>query len=267
MKNILHFIIVGLFFTLIACNSGNETGAATDSASVAEPAHKPLTFVTKKYTQQTTQPCDHCPEVEVSVPIAEGDSAIAQKINDSVFAVVQSVLGWENKHADNYDSLLANFIKMYEETIAVMSKDAAIGWSGTVNESVVKQTDKLVNIMLDTYTMTGGAHGNANKISLLFDPATGNKLSLNDVLKDTAGFTALAETAFRKKLDIPAGKSINATMFTFTNNKFALPGNIFFMNDSLLLHYNPYEIGPYAIGVTEVTIPYTAAQPFMAVEP
>ena len=121
--------------------------------------------------------------------------------------------------------------------------------------------------MLDTYTMTGGAHGNANKISLLFDPLTGNKLSLNNVIKDVPGFTALAETDFRENLKIPADKSINSTMFTFTDDKFALPGNIFFMKDSLLLHYNPYEIGPYAIGVTEVTIPYTAAQPYMAVQP
>lgn len=267
MKKILHFLIPVLIFTLIACNSGNETNTTTGTAPVTDTSAKPLTFITKKYTQQTKLPCTECPEVEVAVPVAEGDAGIAQKINDAVFTVVQSVLGWENKQADNYDSLLANFIRMYEETVAVMSKDAVVGWSGTVDGSIVKQTDKLVNIMLDTYTMTGGAHGNANRISLLFDPATGNKLSLNDVIKDTSGFTALAETTFRKKLDIPAGKSINSTMFTFTDDKFALPGNIFFMNDSLLLHYNPYEIGPYAIGVTEVSIPYSEAQAYMATQP
>ena len=215
-------------FALIACNSGNQTNTTTDSTSITDASSRPLIFAIKKYTQQTQLSCDQCPAVEVSVPVAEGNPSVAQKINDSVFSAVQSVLGWENKQADNYDSLLANFIKMYEETIAVMSKDAVIGWSGTVNGSVVKQTDKLVNIMLDTYTMTGGAHGNANKISLLFDPATGNKLSLNDVIKDQPGFTALAETTFRKKLDIPGDKSINSTMFTFTDDKFALPGNIFF---------------------------------------
>lgn len=267
MKKILYFLVAGIALTLIACNSRNQTNTTTGSAAATDTSAKPLTFVIKKYTRQTRLPCTECPEVEVSVPIAEGNPGVAQKINDSVFSVVQSVLGWENKQADNYDSLLANFIKMYEETVAVMSKDAVVGWSGTVGGSVVKQTDKLVNIMLDTYTMTGGAHGNANKISLLFAPATGNKLSLNDVIKDTSGFTALAETTFRKKLDIPAGKSINSTIFTFTDDRFALPGNIFFINDSLLLHYNPYEIGPYAIGVTEVTIPYAQAQAYMAMQP
>jgi len=266
MKKIA-FIVPALIFIVLGCNSNQQPAANADTAAVTLTPVKSLTFVTRTYTQKTKLPCDSCPEAEVVVPVAQGDTGIAQKINDSVFSAVQSVLGWEDKQFNNYDSLLANFIKMYEETVKVMSKDAVVGWSGTVNGSLVKQTDKLVNIMLDTYTMTGGAHGNSNMISLLFDPATGNKLSLNDVIKDEPGFTALAETTFRQKLEIPAGTSINSTIFTFTDDAFALPGNIFFMKDSLLLHYNPYEIGPYAIGTTEITIPYSKAQAYLAVQP
>ncbi len=274
MKQQLVIAVVAGTILLPACNNATVTTAATDTVAVSGDtiipsgtlSDKSIVFTNKEFKRQTTLKCETCPEVWVSVPVAEGSTVIAQKINDSVFHAVEQTLGEEGKHFNNYDSLLSNFIAMYEKTATELSSQAIIGWTGTVKGSVITQTSQLINIKLETYTNTGGAHGNSNVVSLLFDPATGNTYSLKEVINDVPALTALAEKKFREVFKIPADQSINATMFTFENDRFELPQNIFFTKEGLILHYNPYEIAPYAVGANEITLPYTAVKQYLSVQ-
>jgi hypothetical protein len=269
MRQLFYAIACGFFLVLPACNtSNNNNNPASDSLTdKKESAVNTLTFNNREFKIETIPDCDSCPKVTVTVPVAAGDEAVAKRINDSVFAAVQKVLGEEGKQFTNYDSLLGNFMNMYKQMKAELSEDAVIGWEATVKGNLVKQTDSLINIKLETYTMTGGAHPNTNTFSLLFDPATGNQLLLNDVIKNVPALTVFAEKNFREEFKIPVNASINSTMFTFENDKFVLPQNIFFNNDGLLLHYNPYEIGPYVIGAQELKLPYAEIKNYLAVQP
>ena len=43
--------------------------------------------------------------------------------------------------------------------------------------------------------------------------------------------------------------------FDFLGENFILPANYAFKGDSILLHYNHYEIAPYAAGQFDVAVP------------
>lgn len=267
MTRLFYTSVFAFLLLITACNSSSTTSNTTDSLANVKTAATTLAFTTKEVKNELTPGCDSCPKVIAAIPVAEGDAAVAKKINDSVFAVVQSTLGEDGKQFNNYDSLLANFMNMYKKMRADLPNSASIGWEGNVKGSIIKQTDSFVNIKLEAFVFTGGAHPNTNTYSLLFNTVTGNRLSLKDVIKDIAGLTTVAEKKFREQLKIPAQAPVNATVYTFDNNKFVLPENIFFNDSGLVLHYNAYEIAPYYVGATILTLPYADVQEYLAAKP
>ena len=123
-----------------------------------------------------------------------------------------------------------------------------------------------MNIRIDHYTFTGGAHGYEGLQSLLFDPDTGKSISNDKLFKNKNAFKAFAEKKFRAKYNIPESGSINATGYQFEEDKFELPQNIFYTDKGLLLHYNQYEAASYADGPKELFFPYTEINEFLAIK-
>ncbi|MFT4154224.1 DUF3298 domain-containing protein [Parafilimonas sp.] len=260
MKHLFYKISILMLPVLQGCNT------STRHADIKTALPKPG-FSNKTYKLELTPGCDSCPHATVHIPVAEGSTTIAKSINDSVFAVAQQTLGEEGKLYANYDSLLAGFMNAYKKMKADLHDDAPAGWEGEINGSITIQTNSFINIKLETFTFTGGAHPNANTYSLLFNAATGKQLAEADIVKDIPGLTAVAEKKFREQLKIPASTPLNSSVYTFDDNKFVLPKNIFFTEGGLQLLYNAYEIAPYYVGPTILTLPYADTQPYLALKP
>lgn len=259
MKTSSYISVIVLLFLLFACNSPvNNTQEKTSST---------LRFTDETYKAELTADCDSCTKAVVNVPVATGDATAAKSINDTVFSMAQKSLGEEGKIYNNYDSLVAGFVNAYKKMKADFPDGPPISWEAKLDGSITRQTDSFVNIKLEAFTFMGGAHPNTNTYSLLFNAKTGKKLGLEDVIKDIPGFTAAAEKKFRQQLKIPAGTPINSTVYTFDDNKFILPENIFFTDSGLRLYYNAYEIAPYYVGATIVTLPYADIEQYLAVKP
>lgn len=258
MKASSYIAMIVLLFLLFACNPpANNTQAGTFSK---------LKFANENFKAELVPGCDSCTQAVVDIPVATGDTIAARNINDYVFTVAQKTLGEEDKSYNGYDSLVAGFVEAYKKVRADFPDGLPISWTGKLNGSVIKQTDSLINIKLETFTFTGGAHPNSNTYSLLFNAGTGKKLARENVIRDVPGLTAVAEKKFREQLKIPAGTPINSTIYTFDDNKFVLPENIFFTDSGLQLYYNAYEIAPYYVGATIITLPYADAEQYLAVK-
>jgi hypothetical protein len=256
-------------YTLLLFAALLLAGCKKDKEENNEPIEvQQLTFTAQHYSKKTSLPCkDNCPKVTIDVLIAEGPEVASDSINKKVFDVVRKIIffGEQPYAANNYDDLMASFIKSYEELKNEYPREA-LGWEGYVNAFIAYRSDKVLNINLEHYTYTGGAHGYAGKRSLLFNPETGKSLTYSDIFKDEAGFTNFSEKQFRKKFKIPMGKSINATGLMFENDKFILPQNIFFTDEGLLLYYNPYEIASYAEQEKELLLPYSEIEQYLKVK-
>jgi len=238
--------------------------------TVTEPtvAEKPaaLAFEDKEYDQKTTLPGkEPRTYVNISVPEATGGNpAASDTINNKIFHVVRSIVYFGEKptNAKSYKELMASFIGSYEELAKKYPADA-MSWEAKIKATIDYKTDSIINIKLHNYTFTGGAHGYEGDRSLLFNTQTGRSLEYADIFKDEKAFTAFAEKKFRAKYKIPAGKPINSTGLMFEGEKFALPQNIFFKENGILLYYNAYEVAAYAEQQKEVMIPYSEADAFL----
>lgn len=268
MKQITILALALLLFT--ACKKETEKIEETnitviDSDSVPKEA---IAFAPKKYSKESKVGCRDtlCTYVRISVPEASGITAVSDSINNKLFHVARSIVYFGEKptKAKSYQELMDSFIKSYEELRKDFSE--SFPWESKVKATVDYQSDSIINVKVNSYMFTGGAHGYEGNRSLIFNAKTGRSLTYDNIFKDKKAFTAFAEKKFRAKYKIPAGKSINITGLMFENDKFILPQNIFFTKDGLHLFYNPYEVGSFADGAKEILIPYSEADAYLKVK-
>ena len=235
--------------------------------SVAQCSNE-LVFEDESFQKKTSLPCtENCPSISVKIPVANGVPVVADSINKKVFSVMKEIIYFGEKPytAKDYNGLLTSFINSYEKLQKDFPKDK-FGWEADIKGIVKYQSENVINIEINHYTHTGGAHGYQGLRSLLFNPTTGKTISNNELFKDRAAFKAFAEKKFRTKYKIPAPKSINATGLMFEKETFHLPQNIFFTDNGLLLYYNSYEVASYADGTKELLLPYTEVNNFLLIK-
>ncbi|KOS08360.1 hypothetical protein AM493_14050 [Flavobacterium akiainvivens] len=228
-----------------------------------------LAFESKTYTKKSTLPCkDVCTSVTIDIAEAGGAGVASDSINKSVFNVVRSIVhfGEQPANAKTYQEVMDSFVGAYDE-LKKKFPDDAMAWEAKVKSTVDYRSDNILNVKINHYTFTGGAHGYGGERSLIFNPETGKRLTRNDIFKDIKAFTAFAETKFRQKYKIPAGKSINSTGLMFVEDRYKLPDEIFFRENGILLFYNTLEVANNAEGSKDVLIPYAEAKPFLKIQP
>ncbi|WP_035653074.1 DUF3298 and DUF4163 domain-containing protein [Flavobacterium sp. ASV13] len=220
--------------------------------------NKELSFENETFEKKSTIPCkSDCPVITIEVPIAKNVKITADSINKKVFKVIKEIVYFDENpaKATNYNILTESFISSYEEMHKKFPTET-FGWEGKIIGNVEFHSEEILNIKIDHYTFTGGAHGYQGFKSLLFDPKTGKTIFNDQLFKKEKAFKAFAEKKFREKYKIPAKANINATGLMFENDKFQLPQNIFYTEEGLLLYYNSYEAASYADGPKEILFPY-----------
>ncbi|MBB4801126.1 hypothetical protein HNP37_001165 [Flavobacterium nitrogenifigens] len=226
---------------------------------------KELSFENETFEEKSTIPCKKdCPNIAIKVPIAKNIKVISDSINKRVFAVIKEIVFFEEDSikVDDYKTLAKSFIASYEEMHQKFPEDT-FGWEAKIIGNVEFQSEQILNLKIDHYTFTGGAHGYQGYRSLLFDKKTGKAIFNNQLFKNEKEFKAFAEKAFRSKYKIPEKANINATGLMFENDKFQLPQNIFYTAEGLLLYYNSYEAASYADGPKELIFPYEEVKKYL----
>ncbi|RMB59087.1 DUF3298 domain-containing protein [Dokdonia sinensis] len=125
-------------------------------------------------------------------------------------------------------------------------------------------SDEVLSIQTNFYQFSGGAHGYGGVLFQNFNVKTGAEMTIPELFKDVEAFTAFAKAEFRTQQEIPDGASINSTGFMFEDDVFALPENIGFTDEGMVLYYNSYEVSAYADGAQEIIIPWETAEAYLS---
>ncbi|OUR93941.1 hypothetical protein A9Q87_04330 [Flavobacteriales bacterium 34_180_T64] len=204
--------------------------------------------------------------IEINYPKAEGSDPVAQTINTTIESHIA-------KQIDMSEDTLVNpsleiVVKQFDDEFIAFKKDfpaTAQKWEALIDSEVTYESNDLISIAINSYLDTGGAHGNSYIEFLNFDPTTGHVLKTSDLIRELEGFTALVETYFLKE---EATKSEEEQIEdVFFGKGFQLPESIGFSDDGVIILYNTYEIASYAQGITEFTIPYEDANPYLKIRP
>ena len=253
---------------LAACTGGADRGAAAAAASPD----------TLRYTRQVVErnqgTCRRTgvdtadlPCVSVAITYPAVDSAIVPALGEAVRAFVLATAGAvdEAPPPNTIDSAAIHFVAQYEDAAGALANGSARDfpevWSLQRDVSVVCNTPDVLSLRAEEYRYTGGAHGLQTVRLASFDPHTGRRLQLADMVTDTAALVPIAERAFRKEKQIPDGQSLSEAGYEFfEQDRFALTDNVMQCGDTLTVRYDPYQIAPYALGPTELVLTGSAVR-------
>ena len=190
-------------------------------------------------------------------------SDIALKINSAIESTLAKQIAF---FEENTDSLtLDHSIAQFENRFVSFRNDFeadAVPWEVNINSEVVFQSSEVITIAIDSYTFTGGAHGNSLVTLLNFDPNTGHLFNQDDLLKTFGDLTDLVKRYFR--IEIETKKNGNDSDYFFGED-FKLPENIGFNDEGVIFLYNNYELSSFADGITEFTIPYSEISKYLKI--
>ena len=192
--------------------------------------------------------------IEINIPVAEGDTELAALINSKIENHIANTLLFSEEDSETatleegisrFDTEYKNFKSDFEESKLV--------WEATFDAEVMYQSSEIISIAISSYTNTGGAHGNSVITFYNFDSISGEILKTSEIISNLDAFTKIAEQHFMVDVEMEASESIDDYFF---GEPFHLPANIGYNEEGLVLLYNTYEVASYAMGITEFTIPF-----------
>ncbi len=206
---------------------------------------------------------DECGGVDIRFPVIVGGAeGVARMINQHIQAFFVDQLGSgdvESTAMPDIEAAAQLVLADYTDFKQDFPLSEQVWFVQGVGE--ITTIDSVVSVRVETYSYMGGAHSNTQVSFIMADTRTGQRIGLAELARDPEAFHALAEKEFRRSAGMSDADDDYATKgFWFNDNQFVLPENIGLTPDSVILYYNAYEIAPYSMGPTSITLPRTALQ-------
>lgn len=231
------------------------TGCSKNSDKDYTINYKMIKF--EKYFGECDTLNSNCAKISFEYP--EIIQALDDNVKDSFRNYVMETLlsNYYEQKAKSLNEMAELFFEDYKSFYDEMS-EYNFGWELNNTISVMFNSNSIVFFQSDYYHHTGGAHGMSGTLFTNFNSQDGKKLLLKDLL--LTGYenklNDIAEKIFRKKRELTADASLEEAGFWFDGNKFTLNDNFGIKNDGLIFFFNSYEIASYAMGPTEIILPY-----------
>ena len=196
-----------------------------------------------------------CASFEVHYPEFDG---LSETVSKNLREGINKALGYENPEAETMtiEEKGRRFVEDFEKYSEEFNDP--IGWyfQSTAEPELI--SDTLISISVSSEFFTGGAHGGFTTYFVNIDPRDGSRVTLAGVLRKgyEQALTDAGEVAFREIRVIPDSVSFDESGFEFPNGKFQMNENYGFRREGIVFFYNNYEVAPYALGPTEILIPY-----------
>ncbi|WP_171257535.1 RsiV family protein [Acinetobacter qingfengensis] len=165
--------------------------------------------------------------------------------------------GVSTEHQTSLQRDINKFFKLAEEVRAMGSASQLIL---NVKPELLDNDLPIVAIVIRANNYVGGAHGSSSEQYFNYDIKNKAILNLDEVIiaGKRKAFNDLAYNAFQQWI-----KQTQPAMNIHDYQKlwpFAMSDNFYFAKDGLILQYGEYEIGPYAVGLPRLVIPYSQLQ-------
>ncbi len=204
-----------------------------------------------------------CCKVELAVDkVAAGDS-IGARINAELAKMLFGMEGLAvEQAADSFASRYVNenaaFLRpFYREDRDDPSKRGWYEYWYRLEASVCQPRDGFVACVATREFFEGGAHSIKQKLAANFERATGKPVGLDDVF--VPGYRKRLEDRLLGLLMQKAGaanvQELRDKGYLYSSDMYA-SANFLLGSDGITFIYNPYEIAPYELGMTELTIDY-----------
>ncbi|MBQ7775533.1 MAG: DUF3298 domain-containing protein [Lachnospiraceae bacterium] len=165
---------------------------------------------------------------------------------------------------DDYTLLIEEAEEHYNSLDAA-GQEYFWGYSSDTNATLTRSDSSVVSLRVYYHDYTGGAHGMFAFCGENFDVETGELLELADILADTEGFYDKAIAYISDELTETYTDDLSPGYQEAVTNAFApnQTSNWYLTGAGIVITFTPYEVGPYAMGAPEITLPYSEFGSYM----
>ncbi len=257
MKTILPLIFFS-FLLIFSCTEEEKAAPQANSSGF----ESSLDTINKQTGECDGEDSD-CYRILWVFPQFVGENDFSQTMNKEIIRIVASNLDPEGLNNQNMDDLISGMQEDFEEFIGDFPESGVNMWFDETQGEVLINNDQIISVALENSSFYGGAHPNSYKTYLNFSPEQKKKLEVPDLFNDTLAVALIVEDHFRKERDLAENVDLNDEGFFLLDEKFFLPASVGITEKDLIFYYNPYEIGPYSMGATEVVISREELQQYL----
>jgi hypothetical protein len=192
------------------------------------------------------------PKIEIAaqfVQLSDTDGEPAAGVNAANRLIEQQVLSQIDAFRDEYQGFLAG------------NDGEHLGppWGLSITGELLYQGPTFWTVDLETYHFTGGAHGGTENQALVLNRQTGKAIPASALFKPGSNWLQrLSEASYqaliqREPFEPDDEWLVSGTAPEPDNYEVLLP-----MAEGLEVVFGLYQIGPYAIGITRLLLPYSA---------
>ena len=276
MKNWLLFgcLIGGLTLVMACMNDGQQGVLGNDSSSehidsidyeLVMGIDTPI-YSIHKHIKLGDGSTDYSKQdvTKVSITYPKIDSFSKESVKTTINRIIRTTLLKNVADEVAFESIeqrLDEFIQDYEEHKTDMKEfglPVSSSWFFELTVEVLLNSPDIMALRIHQLEFTGGAHANPSTSYLNLDLKSGAVLKLSDVLHGNyeAELLAIAELQFKKSANLDADTNLMETHYEFNEGHFVLPNNFCVGRKGIHFYYNPYDLGPFALGFIAFEIPY-----------
>jgi len=142
-----------------------------------------------------------------------------------------------------------------EEEVGVLT------WEDKINGVFTVAYKDWQNYLLTYYSFRGGAHGIQTVSQLVFDKKTGNLVTENQLFRE--GFAEPVAELMRKAVKAEF-EAEDPELLQLVEMDFVVPnGNFSIGNNGIQWIFQPYEVGPYALGIVTAHVSWKDLKPYL----
>jgi hypothetical protein len=203
----------------------------------------------------------------------------SEKLNEeteaySVEIEVPIISGFENKEFEiQVNSDLTTGAADYASAIKTMALDImeegylTSPYYAGVNYNVIRNDDLYLSIELVYNEYTGGAHGNYFSDVITYDVEEEKVITLKDIMKTDTDYMTVLEAAVLEAIeDKRATSEYGDALHSWYEGLDEETLTFSVQEEGLGIHFQPYEIGPYAEGAPSFLIPYDRLADVIAIK-
>jgi len=156
--------------------------------------------------------------------------------------------------ASRYESALAELylLEGSDRLRGESADDPVLSWEDRINGYFTARKKGFCSYMIEYYSFRGGVHGVGTMIPLVFSEETGAVIPEEEFFIDS--YKTPVSALLSAQLEKTLGKEEYDALF---EKEIAPNGNYEPNRDGVTWYYQPYEIGPYSLGVVSVFLPWS----------
>jgi len=185
---------------------------------------------------------------------------IRQSINKAIVAQAFDLEGGDGTLEETAIRYRENLIDEYMNENAVL-ENGVRSWEDRLTGAFQAKYKNYMNYLVSYYSFRGGAHGIQTLSQIVFDAKTGEQVHEADLF--APGYEEPVAQLLRLAVK-SAMEQEDPELMQLVNLEEVRPnGNFSLHEDGVEWLFQPYEVGPYALGIVSATLTWEDLRPFM----